>query len=201
MMLLQLWLPILVTTVVLFFTSFLAWVVLPHHKPDVRRWPSEDALLDFIRSSGGQPGEYLFPLIDEKDMKEDWAKKRYADGPWGMVNVWAQQPNMGLNMVKTVLFFLVVSILVGYVGASGAAGRRQLRRGLSNRRHYRHSGPLRRWRLPRNLVHPPVARQADGFSRRPRFRGSYRPGFRAVVAMMGMACPGHLPQPSACDNS
>jgi hypothetical protein len=118
MMLLQLWLPILVTTVVLFFTSFLAWVVLPHHKPDVRRWPSEDALLDFIRSSGGQPGEYLFPLIDEKDMKEDWAKKRYADGPWGMVNVWAQQPNMGLNMVKTVLFFLVVSILVGYVGAS-----------------------------------------------------------------------------------
>ncbi len=118
MMLMQLWLPILVATVVLFFASFLAWVVLPHHKPDVRRWPDEDELLKFVRDSGAEAGEYLFPLIDEKDMKEPWARKRYAEGPWGVVNVWAKQPEMGLNMVKTVLFFLVVTVLVGYVGAN-----------------------------------------------------------------------------------
>lgn len=118
MMLLQLWLPILLATVVLFFASFLAWVVLPHHKPDVRRWPDEDALLEFIRNSGAEAGEYLFPLIDEKHMKEEWAQQRYAAGPWGVINVWSQQPNMALNMVKTVLFFLVVTVLVGYVGAS-----------------------------------------------------------------------------------
>lgn len=111
-----LWLPILVTTIALFFASFLAWAVLPHHKPDIRRWPDEDKLLAFIRESGAHDGEYLFPLIDEKDMKEDWARQRYAQGPWGMVTVWSGQPNMPGNMVKTVLFFLVVTILVAYVG-------------------------------------------------------------------------------------
>ncbi len=40
--LIGLWLPILITTVVLFFASFLAWVISPHHKPDIRRWPDED---------------------------------------------------------------------------------------------------------------------------------------------------------------
>ena len=30
----SLWLPILLSTVALFFLSFLAWTVLPHHKPD-----------------------------------------------------------------------------------------------------------------------------------------------------------------------
>ncbi|NBB92021.1 MAG: hypothetical protein GVY32_02510 [Gammaproteobacteria bacterium] len=113
--LLSLWLPILVTTIVLFFASFLAWVVLPHHKPDYRRWPDEDALMRFVRESGAAPGEYLFPLIDQKDLKEDWAKGRYDAGPWGMVNVWPAKPNMGANLLKTVLFFLVVTSLVALV--------------------------------------------------------------------------------------
>jgi len=118
MMVFQLWLPILVATVVLFFASFLAWVVLPHHKPDVRRWPDEDALLEFMRRSGAEPGEYMFPLIDDKDMKQDWAQQRYAAGPWGVINLWGGQPNTALNLLKTVLFFLVVSFFVAYVGAA-----------------------------------------------------------------------------------
>jgi hypothetical protein len=119
--LIDLWLPVLVITGVLFVASFLAWVVLPHHKPDIRRWPDEDRLLEFIRQSGARPGEYMFPLIDEKDMREDWARQRYAKGPWGMVNVWAGQPNMGANMVKTVLFFLAVTLLIGYAGHAALA--------------------------------------------------------------------------------
>lgn len=114
--LLSLWLPIIATTLVLFFASFLAWVVLPHHKPDIRRWPDEDRLLDFVRQSDAEAGEYLFPLIDDKDMKEDWAKERYADGPWGSITLWAGQPAMGANMVKSVLFFLVVTLVVAYLG-------------------------------------------------------------------------------------
>ncbi|NEZ03140.1 hypothetical protein G4Y73_03120 [Wenzhouxiangella sp. XN201] len=114
--LIGLWLPIVITTVVLFFASFLAWAISPHHKPDVRKWPDEDRLLEFIRASDAPPGEYLFPMIDEKDMKEDWAKQRYAAGPWGMVNVWPAQPNMGANMVKTVLFFLIVTIVIAHLG-------------------------------------------------------------------------------------
>lgn len=115
-MLLSLWLPILVTTIVLFFASFLAWVVLPHHKPDIKRWPDEERLLTFIRESGAAPGDYLFPYIEDKDMKEDWAQARYNEGPWGMVKIWPGKASMGGNMLKTVLYFFVVSAAVAYAG-------------------------------------------------------------------------------------
>lgn len=123
-MLLSLWLPIVATTVVLFFASFLAWVVLPHHKPDAKRWPDEDRLMKFVRESGAVPGEYLFPLIEGKEMQEDWAqadraKGRYAEGPWGTVNLWSKPPSPPRNMLKTVLFFLVVTTAVAYIGTLG----------------------------------------------------------------------------------
>ncbi|HRQ65280.1 MAG TPA: hypothetical protein PKZ76_10550 [Xanthomonadaceae bacterium] len=117
-MLLSLWLPILIITVALFFASFLAWAVLPHHKPDLRKWPDEDRLRAFVRESGAAPGEYLFPLVHDHEMKDPEAVKRYDTPPWGMVNVWPSKPSMGGNMVKTVLFFFVVTVLVGYVGAA-----------------------------------------------------------------------------------
>lgn len=120
-LLLALWMPILITTIVLFVASFLAWVVMPHHKPDVRRWPDEERLMQFIRESGAGPGEYLFPLIDQKDMNEDWAKQRYGQGPWGMVHVWPAQPNTPRNMLVTVSYFLVVTVLVAYVGVAALA--------------------------------------------------------------------------------
>lgn len=110
------WLPVVLTTVVLFFASFLAWVVLPHHKPDVRRWPDEDRLLDFIRQSNAETGHYLFPLIADKDMNEDWAKERYARGPWGTMTLWPAQPRMGRNMALTVVYFFVVSTVIAFTG-------------------------------------------------------------------------------------
>lgn len=116
--LLSLWLPILIITVALFFASFLAWAVLPHHKPDIRRWPDEDRLRAFVRESGAAPGEYLFPLVQDHEMKDPEALKRYDTPPWGMVNVWAGKPSMAANMVKTVLFFFVVTVLIAYVGAA-----------------------------------------------------------------------------------
>lgn len=116
-MLLSLWLPIVITTVALFFASFLAWNVLPHHKPDLRTWPEEERLLQFIRDSGAPAGEYPFPMCTLEELKHEAGRQRLATGPWGMVNVWPAPPPMGRNMVMTVLFFLVVTVLVAYVGS------------------------------------------------------------------------------------
>ena len=38
-----LWLPIVLSGVALFFASFLAWMVLPHHKGDFIKLPDEGA--------------------------------------------------------------------------------------------------------------------------------------------------------------
>jgi hypothetical protein len=115
-MLVDLLLPVVVVTVVLFIASFLAWVVLPHHKPDVRKWPDEDKLLGFIRESRAQPGEYVFPYIEPHEMKTEEGQRRYRDGPWGMVRVWPARPNNPVNMLASLAYFFVVTLLIAYVG-------------------------------------------------------------------------------------
>lgn len=115
-MLLSLWLPVILSTIALFFASFVAWTVLPHHRPDYRRWPDEDALLTQVRESGAKPGEYAFPYCDHASMKDEAVMARYRQGPWGIVNVWPGQPNMPANMAKTIVYFLVVTVAIAYVG-------------------------------------------------------------------------------------
>lgn len=117
-MLLALWLPILVCAIVLFFASFLAWAVLPHHNPDWKKLPDEDRFFAFIKEQNIAPGEYLFPLIDPKQMKDPAMVERYSAGPWGIVNLWPSKPSMGKNMALTVLTFLVVSFFIAYIAAA-----------------------------------------------------------------------------------
>lgn len=61
---LSLWLPIVVAGVALFFASWLAWMVLPHHKKEWIGLANEDAVLGAIRSAGVAPGQYVFPYAD-----------------------------------------------------------------------------------------------------------------------------------------
>ena len=49
--LMELWLPIVVSAVIVFFASFLAWMVLPHHNGDWKGLPNEDALNNTIRTT------------------------------------------------------------------------------------------------------------------------------------------------------
>ena len=57
----DLWLPIVVSGVALFFASWAAWMVLPHHKGDWKGLPNEQAVMDTLKNSGVQPGQYNFP--------------------------------------------------------------------------------------------------------------------------------------------
>ncbi len=117
-MLLALWLPIVVATFAVFFASFLAWTVLGHHNADYRRWPDEDRLLAFVRQSGAEAGEYIFPLIEPAQRNQTDGQARYAAGPWGMVSIWPAQPNMARNLVMTALSIFVITCLIAYVGAA-----------------------------------------------------------------------------------
>ena len=114
--LLALWLPILVCSIVLWFASFIAWAVSPHHKPDYIKHPDEEKLLEFVRSSNAKPGQqYLFPHAEHSELKDEAVIARYKAGPWGVLNIWPGEPNMGANMVKTFLFFVVTSFFIAYL--------------------------------------------------------------------------------------
>jgi hypothetical protein len=112
----QLWLPVLVSSVIVFFASFLAWMVLPHHKKDVKSLPDEKALMDQLQKLELLPGTYMWPCCESgQDMKSAEFKARYDAGPWGSINVLGQKPNFARNLVLTFLFYVLVSIFVGYI--------------------------------------------------------------------------------------
>jgi hypothetical protein len=114
--LVQLWLPVLVSAVVVFVASFLAWMVLPHHKKDIKTLPDEKALTDHLRKLNLPPGTYMWPGCQPgQDMKSEEYCARYNAGPWGTMNVVGRKPSFARNLVLTFLLYIVVSIFVGYV--------------------------------------------------------------------------------------
>jgi hypothetical protein len=119
----ELWLPIVITAVVLFFASFVAWTILPHHRGDWSKLPDEDELMNTLRRLNIPPGNYMFPYCSHADMKNKEAMEKYKRGPRGTLNAWAM-PNMAANMLCTVLFFLVTAAIMAYVSFE-AMGRDQ----------------------------------------------------------------------------
>ena len=79
----DLWLPILLSSVAVFFASFLAWMVLPHHKSDWTKLANEPGFTGTLRSAGIKPGQYMFPYFaDPGEMKSDDFKDRWEVVDW-----------------------------------------------------------------------------------------------------------------------
>lgn len=116
--LVDLWLPILLSGVAVFFASFIAWMILPHHKPDWKGLPNENEVLDLIRNNAIAPGQYMLHYCsDPKNFKDPEFQKRYQAGPWGSVHVWNGITPMGQNMFLTFLTQLITSVFVGYLAS------------------------------------------------------------------------------------
>jgi len=124
-LLIPLWLPILLSAVAVWIAATVAWTALPHHKQDFIGLPGEDGFMDYIRRSGIQPGNYLFPDFRGREaMKSEKTCKALEEGPVGHLSVWHTPVTMGSKMVATLVLYLVVSTLIAYltrVAIPGAA--------------------------------------------------------------------------------
>ena len=109
-------LPTLISAVALFFASFLAWMVLPHHKGDWAGLRDESGFMNTVRDMDVAPGQYMFPHCkDSEHMKSDEFKQAMERGPVGTLTVFPGAPDMPRNLVCTFLFFLVASYCIGYL--------------------------------------------------------------------------------------
>lgn len=116
--LLDLWLPILVSTVAVFIASFIVHMVMKHHKEDWKGLPNEADVLAMVRDKPIAPGRYMFPFCaDFKDMQNPEVKARWEAGPHGSMAVWSAMPSFGRNLVLTLVLYLGISIFVGYLGS------------------------------------------------------------------------------------
>ena len=115
-----LWLPILVSAVVVFIASSLIHTVLPWHKSDYPKMPGEDRVMEALRPLAIPPGDYMVPRPSTReDMRSPEFLDKLNKGPVMMVTV---MPNgmmsMGRNFVLWFLFSLVVSTFSACVAAS-----------------------------------------------------------------------------------
>jgi hypothetical protein len=112
-----LWLPILLSAVIVFFASFIMHMVLAYHKSDYRKLPDEDRVTDALRSADVKPGpDYFFPYCSFEEMKSAPAIEKMKRGPVGFVTVLPSgPPAMGKNLVQWFLYCVVISIFAAYL--------------------------------------------------------------------------------------
>jgi hypothetical protein len=112
----HLWLPILISAGVVWVASAVIWMAMPHHKDDFDTLPNETEFINTIKGWGIPPGNYGFPNFRDCKRDDPEMKKKLEEGPLGILNVWPPQKGMGMNMMLSFLVYLIVSLLIGYLG-------------------------------------------------------------------------------------
>jgi hypothetical protein len=114
-----LWAPILVSAVLVFAASFVAWVVLPHHKSDWKKLPDEEAVRRAITREI-EPGQYVVPYAaDAKAMEDEVYRRKCEEGPTGILTLRRPaRPSLGKPLALSFLYYIAVAAAVAYVTGS-----------------------------------------------------------------------------------
>ncbi|MEZ4413725.1 MAG: hypothetical protein R2910_12125 [Gemmatimonadales bacterium] len=112
-----LWLPILLSAVVVFLASSVIHMMTPWHKGEYRAVPNEDEVMKALRPFAIPPGDYMVPNCDNpKEMQSPEFKARMDRGP---VLIMTVLPNgqwpMGGLLARWFLYSVVVSLFAAYL--------------------------------------------------------------------------------------
>ena len=118
--LLTLWLPILVSAVLVFVLSSVIHMLSPWHKTDYPRLVNEEAAMDALRPLAIPEGEYMVPRpASREDMRSPEFTARINRGP---VFILTMMPNgmmsMGRNLGLWFVYLIVVATFAGYIAQS-----------------------------------------------------------------------------------
>jgi hypothetical protein len=111
----SLWLPILLSAVVVFIISSLIHMVIKWHASDYNGFANEDAVRAAIRAGNPAPGHYVVPHCkDMKDMGSEAMRQKYREGPVGHFT-------LGRSGVPALGKFLAMWFVWAVIVATGAA--------------------------------------------------------------------------------
>lgn len=112
----SLWLPIVLSAVIVFVASSIMHTVLKYHQSDYQRLPDEDKVLASLRAVGVKRGLYVFPFCTHKEMKSPAMVEKYKQGPVGMMTVFPSgPPHMPKFLGQWFVFCLLISFFVAYL--------------------------------------------------------------------------------------
>jgi hypothetical protein len=112
-----LWLPILLSSVIVFVASSIIHMVLPWHKSDYPKLSNEDRVREALRPLAMPPGDYFIPRpANTQDMKSPEFTEKMNQGPVMILTVMPNGPvSMGRNLVLWFAYCIVAGLFAGYV--------------------------------------------------------------------------------------
>jgi len=113
----MLWLPIVVSAVIVWIGSSVIWMGLKYENVEWRQVPGEDNLLEALRKLNlPVPGQYVFPHM--MGQGADLVAKKMEEGPVGVLLL--KTPGkfgMGGHLVQMFVFYLVVGLFSAYIAS------------------------------------------------------------------------------------
>ena len=117
-----LWLPILVSAVLVFIASSLIHMASPWHKGDFPRLSNEDQVLDALRPMSLPLGDYMMPRPSSRqDMASTAFQEKFRRGPVVMMTVLPTEMSMGRNLAMWFAYCVVVGVFAAYIAGRALA--------------------------------------------------------------------------------
>ncbi len=112
-----LWVPILLSSVIVFIVSSVIHMLSLWHKSDYPKVPNEDKVMDALRPFAIPPGDYLIPRASStQEMRSPEFIEKMKKGPVMVLTVWPNGPTpMGTSLILWFLYSAVVGVFAGYV--------------------------------------------------------------------------------------
>jgi hypothetical protein len=131
-----LWLPILISAVLVFVASSAIHMASPWHKSDYPKLRNEDQVMDALRPLAIPPGDYMLPRPSSREeMRSPAFAERVKRGPTLVMTIWAgAELSMGRNLVLWFVYSIVIGVFAGYIAG------RALPPGASYPRVFRFAG-------------------------------------------------------------
>jgi hypothetical protein len=109
----QLWIPIVLSAVLVFVASSIIHMVLKWHNAEYRKLANEDAVRSAIRAGSAAPGQYVIPYCqDMKQMQAPEMQQKFIEGPVAFIVMRAAgPPKMGGLLVQWFIYGLVVALV------------------------------------------------------------------------------------------
>ena len=115
----SLWLPILLSAVVVFFASSVLHMLTPWHKGDFQKLPNEDRTRDGLRALAIPSGDYMTPCPSSSaELKSPEFAEKMKQGPRMVMTVMPNGPmSMGKNLAQWFVYCVVVGLFAAYVAS------------------------------------------------------------------------------------
>jgi hypothetical protein len=113
----ELWLPIVLSSVLVFVASSIIHMFLPFHRGDLRQVEREDAVMDALRGFNLPPGDYALPYAGSPEaLRSPAFLEKMNKGPVVLMTVGPTgPPAMALQLALWFVYLLVVSSVAAYV--------------------------------------------------------------------------------------